>query len=297
VLLVAAALAWWAYDQAKEAVSIAGTPSEPSPAIAVGLQAVNAERRPLGDALPYHASATVELRRGCSNPVDVIVDISEAGTSSGPVGVRRTFDAAIAISDATIHTLRATRGPFTVVSAPKPIKTRRVEPLRPQLQPGTDPAFATGGIVGTTMIQATPIAALRVTFEANWVTNRGHRTCFVAVPDLGIGADTRARALLPVSGFVGHTGTVRMTSSRGELQPFESLPPPDDLRERVWNCSVEISETARPTSCGAIAVFEEANATGDAAARTFVFGALFGVLIALIIETVRRFRVPPSPQS
>lgn len=132
---------------------------------------------------------------------------------------------------------------------------------------------------------------LRVDFEADWISERGFKTCFVRFPNLSSNpVPPGERELRPGS------GVVTLSHSRGTtIDVSDSIPPPNDSRGPTWTCDLGAGFQNRlQSNCAGVAVLETPNADRDLQLRILVVGAVMGLALALVIEALLSFREPES---
>jgi hypothetical protein len=273
VLAVVAALGVLCYYGASATVSVADPPQLAQ--LGVGLRLTQPSAHLV---LPYNNDATVELVHGCRNPVAVAMHVhpTESAVRLPPISV------GLAVADGAARKVAA------VTVSDKPVAVRRTS--------ASDSPSRRGWVARGRVAQYDKGFFIR--FQADWLTRRGFRSCYVVLPDLtGEYAERSQELLSPnqTDDFQALKGTVHMRpGGHGGLEPFASTPPPDDLRGQTWTCSRNPKLFKFGTRCSAVGVFDESNANGAASARIFVFGALLGVFLGTFIDLARPRRLRSS---
>lgn len=136
------------------------------------------------------------------------------------------------------------------------------------------------------------IPIMQIAFEANWISARSYRTCYVRLPNLSTTTSPGEKVLKPDS------GVVELHTARGAVDTGASIPPPDDPRGPSWRCDLSAGpQNIESSNCGGIAVLREPNADRDLQLRLIVIGAIIALALALATEALLAFRWPLDANS
>jgi hypothetical protein len=305
----------WSYRQAADLVTTQEPPQRDFLVLGLGWREVSAALASEGQAFtPKQAGyqvGTLIQAHGCRNPVDVLSDFTypdghrfwrrHARLGRQPAHV----DFLVTDPSARNFRLYAHTGFYYDPSLRGGRAAAPVEAdLRDERLPARVRRIRFDGrqvtVVSTTLRWIGPAYRqdLIVLYQADWVSRRGHRSCYVDVPEqtdpLVLAAQNVAASqglglpsLRPRRGYVQISGP-RAGPLEGAVQPFDSTPPPDRIRDNEWTCTYRTG-----SSCRAVAVLEEPNADGVTQTRLLVYGTLLGLVLGVGIDALRRIRIPP----
>lgn len=166
--------------------------------------------------------------------------------------------------------------------------------LAPQLSPFPDERLPPI-LAGAEAVAWTAVGSEQVTFNASWLYRAGPHSCYLMLPRIGLleseSAPIAARLyyFIPanerrVLNFALDDWEVQLSLSGGlSLDMAASGNPPESVSDLMWRCDPPRGETVDPCSGW---VLLNAPAAANVPSRILVLATLFGVLIAIVFETL-----------